>query len=95
MLDDSITERKIEDWHVKTDKDPDESQLDGEDVQLNIDQKSYREQSISDNSGKVTKNCDQGMTKARKSYNNWKAELKKTLPNLNKAQPAVMKCPDE
>ena len=38
MLDDSITERKIEDRHDKTYKEPDEPELDGDNVQLNVDQ---------------------------------------------------------
>ena len=37
MLDDSVTERKIEDRHDNTDKDPDELEFDGDNVQLNVD----------------------------------------------------------
>ena len=64
MLDDSIAERKIEDRHDKTCK-PDEPEFDGDNVQLNVDQQSYGEQSITDDSDNVTKNCDEEITKAR------------------------------
>ena len=63
MLDDHITERTIEDRLVKTDKDPDEPEFDSENVKLNVDQQSYGEQSITDDSDNVTKNCDQETTK--------------------------------
>ena len=43
ILDDSITERKIEDRHDKIDKDPDEPEFDVDNLQLNVDQLSYRE----------------------------------------------------
>ena len=66
MLDDSSTERNIEYQHVRTDNDPDEPEFDGGNVQLNVDQQSYEEQSFTDNSVNVTKNCDQEITKARK-----------------------------
>ena len=56
---------KIEDLHAKTDKDPDESEFYCDSVQLNVDQKSYGEQSITDDSDNVTYNCDQEITKAR------------------------------
>ena len=59
MLDDSITERKIEDRHDRTDKEPDEPEFNGDTVQLNVDQQSYGEQSITDDNENVTKNCDQ------------------------------------
>ena len=54
MLDDYITEHKIEDRYVKTDKDPDEHDFDGSNVQLNVEQQSYGEQSITDDSDNVT-----------------------------------------
>ena len=38
MFEDSITERKIEDHHEKTNKDPDEPEYDNDNVQLNVDQ---------------------------------------------------------
>ena len=56
MLYDSITERKIEDWHVKTKNDPYEPQFDGGNVQLNVEQQSYEEQSIIDDNDSVTRN---------------------------------------
>ena len=43
MLENSITERKIEDRHEKTDKDQDDPEYDGDNVQLNVDQQSYGE----------------------------------------------------
>ena len=49
MLDYSITERKIEDRHDKTYKEPDEPEFDVDNVQLNVGQQSYGEQSITDN----------------------------------------------
>ena len=68
MLDDSITERKIEDRHEKMNKEPDEPdepEYDGDNVQMNVDQQSYGEQSITDDSDNVNKDCDQEITKAR------------------------------
>ena len=66
MLDDSITERKIEDQHAKTDNDPDEPEFDDDNVQLNVNQHSYGERSITDDSDNVTNNFDQEITKPRK-----------------------------
>ena len=60
-----MTKRKIEDCQVKTDNDPDEIEYDGYNVQLNIDQQSYGEQSIPDDSNRVTKNCDQEIKKTQ------------------------------
>ena len=37
MLDDSITERKIEERHAKTDNNPDEPEFNDENVQLNVE----------------------------------------------------------
>ena len=37
-LDDSIIERKIEDRHYKSDRDPNEPELDGDRVRLNVDE---------------------------------------------------------
>ena len=59
VLDDYIKERKIEDTHNKTNYDLDEPELDEDNIQLNVDQQLYGEQSIADNSDNVTKNCDQ------------------------------------
>ena len=64
IFDDSITERKVEGQHVKTENDPDEPEFDGENVRLNNGQHSYGEKSISDDSDNVTENCDQEITKA-------------------------------
>ena len=44
MFDDSITKRKINDRHDETNKDPDEFEFDGENVQFNVDQQLYGEQ---------------------------------------------------
>ena len=52
--------------NIKTGNDTDETEFDGDNVQLNVDQQSYRKQSITYDSGNVTKNCDQDITKARK-----------------------------
>ena len=65
MLDDFITESKIEERHVKTDNDPDAPELDVDNVHLNIGRQSYRKQSTTDDSDNLTNNCDQEITKAR------------------------------
>ena len=65
MTEDSITEREIGDWLDKIHKEPDEPELDSDRVQLKIDQSSYGEQSITDDSGSVNKNCDDEVTKIR------------------------------
>ena len=44
MLDDSFTERKIEERQDKTDNYREEAEFDADNEQLNIDQQSYREQ---------------------------------------------------
>ena len=59
VFDDFITKRKIEDRYTKTECDSDDPEFDGENMQLNIDQQSYGEQSINDDSDNVTKNCAQ------------------------------------
>ena len=46
-------------------KEPDEPEYDGYNVQMNIDQQSYGEQSITDDSDNVNKDCDQEITRAR------------------------------
>ena len=61
-LDDSITEHKIEDLHDKTDKDLDEPEFDSDSVQLNADQQSYGEQSITDVSDNVNTESKQQST---------------------------------
>ena len=65
MLDDSLTERRIEDRHVKTDSDQGEPEFDGDNVQLNVDQHTFGEQSITDHIDNVTKSRDQEVTKVR------------------------------
>ena len=68
MFDDSITERKIEEHHEKINKEPDEPdepEYDGENVQINVDRQSYGEQSITDDSDHVNKDCDKEITKTR------------------------------
>ena len=62
MLDYSITERKIEDRRDRTNREPDEPEFDGENVELNVNQQSYGEQSITNDSYDVTKNCEQEIT---------------------------------
>ena len=59
MLDDFITERKIEDRYNKTEKDIDGSERNGDNVHLKDDQHSHGEQSVTDDSNDVTMNCDQ------------------------------------
>ena len=59
MLDDSSIKLKIEDRYVKMEKDPDEPECDGDNIQLHADQLSYREQRFTDDSENVTKNYDQ------------------------------------
>ena len=46
------------------DSDPDEHELDDENVQLNVDKQSCREQSITDDVNNATKNFHQEITKA-------------------------------
>ena len=71
ILDDSITERKIEERLEKMNKEPDEPdepdvpEYDGDNVQMNVDQQLYGEQSITNDSDNVNKDCDQEITKAR------------------------------
>ena len=45
--------------------DPDEPEYDRHNVQMNVDQQPYGEQSIADDSDKVNNDCDQEITKAR------------------------------
>ena len=44
---------------------PDESEYDADNVKINVDQHSYGEQSITDDSDNVSKDCEQEITKAR------------------------------
>ena len=46
------------DRHDKTDKDSDEPEYDDDKVQLKVEQHSYGEQSFTDESDNVPKNCD-------------------------------------
>ena len=68
MLDDSITERKVEERHEKMYNDPnepEESEYEGYYEQMNVDQQSYGEKSITDDSDNVNNDCDQEITNAR------------------------------
>ena len=68
MHGDSIRECKIEDRQEKMNKEPDEPdepEYDGDNVQMNVEQQSYGEQSITDDRDNVNKDCDQEITKAR------------------------------
>ena len=65
MLDVSITKRKIGERHDKTEKDSDEPELDGDNVQLSIDQQPYGQQSITSDSYSMTMDCDLEITKGR------------------------------
>ena len=90
MLNNSIVERKIEDRHYKTCKEPDEPVFDGDNEQINVDQQSYGKQSITDDSDNVTKNCDQEITQVREILEQTESMMKedsneydqcKTSPN--------------
>ena len=48
-----MTEHKIEDRHDTTYKEPDKPEFDGDNIQLNIEQQSYGEQLITDDSDNV------------------------------------------
>ena len=61
ILDDSITECKIKDRHAKMNKEPDEpdeSEYDVDKIQMNVDQQSHGEQSVTDDTDNVNKDCD-------------------------------------
>ena len=58
----------IEERHKKMNNEPDEPgdpEYDGDHEQMNVDQQSYGEQSITDASYNVNKDCDQEITKTR------------------------------
>ena len=95
MLVDYITERNIEDWHDKTSIEPDEPELDGDNVQLNVDQQSCGELPITYDSDNMTNICDQEITKAWRVLEQTESMMKKVLRNLSKVQPAGMTYPDE
>ena len=73
MLYDSVTERKIEDRHVKTRIDPYEPEYDGDNVQLNVYRQSYGEQSIAYDSDEVTRARDQQIKRHLKYCDKQKA----------------------
>ena len=70
MLDEFITERKIEYRHKETDKDSYVLEFEGDSARLNIDQKSYREQLITYDSDFLTRTRDE--------------EIKRNVKYLNK-----------
>ena len=83
MFDDCITQRKVEDCHERTEKDPCEPEFDDDNVQLNVDQQLYGEQSITDDSDNITKTRDKEITKACEiieKLNSWRT---KALQNLD------------
>ena len=66
IIGDCITGRKIEDRHEKVKTEPDETdepEYDWAYVQMNVNQQSYGEQSITDDSDNVNKDFDQEITK--------------------------------
>ena len=68
MIDDSITEFKIEDNQVKMNMEsdePDEPEYDGDNVKMSVDQQSHGEQSTTDDNENVNKDCDKEITKVR------------------------------
>ena len=62
----------IKDRNVKTDNDPDQPEFDGENLQINVYQKPYGEQSVTDDSDSVTKDCDHEMKRLKKYWNKQK-----------------------
>ena len=95
MLDDSMTERKIEDQHEKTYKEPDWAELDRDNVRLNVDQQSYGELSVTDDRDNMIKHFGQEITKAQETLEQTENMMKKGLGNLTKSQPAIMTLPDK
>ena len=83
MLDHSITERKIEDRHFKTDNDPDDPEFNNDCAQITVDQLSYGEQSIIDVSDNVTRNWDTEVTKAWVVLEQTENIMKTALRHLN------------
>ena len=77
MLDDSTTKCKIEDRHEKMDKDPDETVYDGYDVEVNIEEPSYGEQSITDDRNNVMRTHHQEFTKLREILEQTESMMKK------------------
>ena len=78
MLDISIAERRIQDGHENVDKDQDETEFDGDNVQSNVDQKSCEEQSITDDSDSATKIRDQEITKTREIHERTESMMKES-----------------
>ena len=74
MLGDSTRETKIEDHHERTDRDPNEPEDNGNNVEFFVHQQSYGEPSITNDSDNVMKSRDQGIKKHVK-YSNNKREL--------------------
>ena len=72
MLDDSITEIKIEDRFEQSDKDSGEPELYCDNVQLNIDRQSYEEKSITDEGDNVTKTLTRRLQRHVKYLNKQK-----------------------
>ena len=78
MLDDSIIERKMEDYHFKTHNELEEPEHDGDNVQLNVDQQSYGEKSVTDDSDNVIKNSEQEITKVPEILEQTESIMKET-----------------
>ena len=61
---------------MKTDKDLDEPEYDGNNIQLNFDQQSYGEQSVMEDSDNVTKTPDKEITRTREILEQTKSLMK-------------------
>ena len=98
MLDDSITERMIEDRHEKMNKEPDEPdepEYDGDNVKMNVDQQSYGEQSITDDSESVNKDCYQSIKMAGEILGKTDNMMRESSIGPDQRTTSQMKYPDE
>ena len=85
----------IQDQHVKSENDPDESEFDGDNIQLNVDQKSYGK-TITDDRENVPKNCEQKNQKGTIILRKNGKHKEKALRNLNnQVELAVMTLTDK
>ena len=81
IFDDSIKIRKIEDRHVNTDNDLDNTELVGDNILLEADLQSYYGQLNTDGSDSITKRCDQEIKKATENPKQIENMITKTQRN--------------
>ena len=79
----------------KEPSEPDEPEYDGNILQMNVDQQSYGEKSITDESDNINKDCDQEITKSREILEQTDSMMKESYNEPDQSTTSQNIIPDE